>query len=99
MNMTTTALWARAASASEKVFPSTVVRVKPGAAAPTWGPAARSVPDRARTPARIKNVRKGRMELSFHRFRRRRNRQLFQYARDRPGVSRLAAEGRERTAI
>src|ERR1700693_5476180 len=64
MNMTTTALWLRAASASEKVFPSTVVRVNPGAGAPTWGAAARRACDRIRPPASRRDVRAGRMEDS-----------------------------------
>src|SRR5262249_30697370 len=62
MNMTTTALWAFASWAREKVFPSTVVRVKSGAPAPIWGPAARTVRARTRTPAAAIRRRAGRME-------------------------------------
>src|SRR5262245_37815869 len=55
--MRTTALLDFSASASEKVFPSTVVNVKLGAAAPIAGPSARAAPASAMTAARLRAFR------------------------------------------
>ena len=52
MNMTTTALFAFVASASEKGFPSTAVSWKAGAAAPIAGLSARATPAKAASEAR-----------------------------------------------
>src|SRR5713101_7177174 len=56
MNITTTALWLLAASESENGWPSRVVNVKAGAAAPTSGPAARAAVAHPASAATVRRV-------------------------------------------